>query len=275
VSNLLAQEPKYTKKCFLVNLDTSDYKSYPNKKGNEQIFLKIRPEIWDTDDKNTTHVKFGEEAIVLIEGPYLEGKKNGVFVAYLIDCNDRNLRYKIWEQTYLNDKLNGEWRTYNLRGTIIQIKRFENDSLNGISRDYWIDGKSIMSEKEYFNGSNNYIKRKYYLNGKISEEMTFSMGQANGVTKRYYENGSLMEKAMFKDGHYEGLREYYYPSGLLWLSNVYKEGKPWEIIANYDTKGQKREPGTLKNGSGTIIYYNDDDSIREVQTYADGRLVNK
>ena len=52
-----------------------------------------------------------------------------------------------------------------------------------------------------------------------------------------------------------------------------KNGRCWNVIANYKEDGQKRNPGTLKDGNGTVILYNDDDSIREIETYINGAKV--
>ena len=49
-----------------------------------------------------------------------------------------------------------------------------------------------------------------------------------------------------------------------------KNGKPWNAIANYTAGGQKRDPGTLKNGNGTILLYDDDGSVRETLRYIGG-----
>jgi antitoxin component YwqK of YwqJK toxin-antitoxin module len=50
----------------------------------------------------------------------------------------------------------------------------------------------------------------------------------------------------------------------------YKNGKSWKVISNFDNKGNKRNPGTLNNGNGTLILYNEDGSIRETLTYKNG-----
>jgi hypothetical protein len=46
----------------------------------------------------------------------------------------------------------------------------------------------------------------------------------------------------------------------------------WTVVANYDSKGNKRDPGTLKEGNGTIILYDDDATIREVVIFKNGVL---
>ena len=267
------QQPRYTQKHFASVLDTTVFKRTPRvPNGFVRSYIVTQPEIWDVDDDNTTHVMGGGTPTVLcIEGAYKDGKRNGVFTFYVIDSADHSKRYKLWEQQYVADQLNGTWKIYNLKGTLVNLKNFTNDSLNGISRNYWIDGRSIMEEREYFGGQRRFIQRHYYRHDNIIEsEQTFVDDVPNGVAKRYYQNGSIEEEANFKNGALHGVRKYYHPNGKIWIATEWKEGKPWTVLANYDSKGAKRNAGTLKNGNGTLIFYEPDGSIRETITYKDG-----
>ena len=42
------------------------------------------------------------------------------------------------------------------------------------------------------------------------------------------------------------------------------------FIRSYLSTVQRRKAGTLHNGNGTIIYYNEDGTVREVKTFANG-----
>ena len=123
----IGQQPKYTKKHFASVLDTIAFKPPPpSKDGFKRYFIVSVPEIWDTDDDNTTHIRGGGvSAVICIEGMFMNGKKNGTFGFFVIDSLDQSKKYKLWEQTYVNDKLNGEWKTYNLKGTVIKIQTFK------------------------------------------------------------------------------------------------------------------------------------------------------
>jgi antitoxin component YwqK of YwqJK toxin-antitoxin module len=291
-----AQPPKYAPKHFVVYKDTVEFKAIlPPKNGPARVYLELPAmEIWDVDDNNTTMIRGGANALVCIEGNYKNGNRNDVFKAYLIDSLDHSKHYKIWEQTYVNDKLNGEWRTYYLNGTLAKVTNFKDDSLHGIYRQYWIDGKRIQEEKEYFNGRNSFIQRTYFNSGKLEKEATvknrilngaaksyYENGQLKetiqfindlpqGPSKRYYDNGNLMEEANFADGEFHGERKYYHPNGKIWSINEYKNGKYWTAIANYSDKGVKRPQGTLKNGTGTLIFYDEDGAVRETLNIVDG-----
>ncbi len=272
----LAQQPKYTPKYFVSYDDPKEFvRIVPQKDGFMRTYLLISPEVWDIDDNNTTYVKGGQKALVCIEGQYKDGKRDGVFSSFLIDSFDHRKGYKIWEQRYSDDKLNGEWRTYTINGSLVSVRTYKNDSLNGFARDYWIDGKSIMEERLYFNGNGNFILKEYSQDGKVTQETTFVNDIPNGPAKKYYTDGTLKDEVILVDGVANGLRRYYYPSGKIWIEQEMRNGNPWTVIANYTESGQKRNPGTLKEGNGTVIFYNEDGAIRETVTYRNGTEVEQ
>ena len=265
------QQPKYTQKYFVSYHDTVLFKPIvPKGNGLVRSFITANPEVWDTDDNNTTYIKSGTKALICIEGLYKNDKREGLFSFYLIDSFDHSKRYKIWEQDFTNNQLNGQWKTFTLKGTIVRYQTFKNDSLNGVARDYWIDGKKIMDEREYFNGRNKFIIRKYYETGSVKQETMIENGILNGPAKEFYEDGKIMEEVYFKNGEYDKTRKYYFPNGQLWIEQEYKNGLRWNVIANYDGKGNKRNAGTLKNGNGTVILYNEDGTVSETLTYKNG-----
>jgi len=266
------QEPKYTQKYFVSYHDTDSFKPIvPKKSGFVRTYIISNPTIWDTDDANTTHVKAAvQTALICIEGKFDNGSRKGLFTYYLIDSFDHSKRYKLYEQDFVNNKLTGLWKHFNLKGVVIRYQTYKNDSLNGLARDYWIDGKTIMEEREYTNGSKKFIVRSYYETGKVKQESTIENGIFNGPSKQFYENGKIMEEVYFKNGEYDKTRKYYFPNGQLWIEQEYKNGLRWNVIANYDEKGNKRDAGTLKNGNGTVILYNEDGTVRETLTYKNG-----
>ena len=276
VSNSIAQQPRYTKKRFVDQDDPKEFvRLVPKKDGLMRTYLLITPEIWDLDDDENTYVKGGEQALVCVEGQYKKGQREGVYTAYLLDSADHKKRYKIWEQTYAGNKLNGQWRIYTLKGGLVRFETYKNDSLDGPARNYWIDGKSIMEERIYFNGKSKYVVKDYSREGVVLEETTMVNDIPNGPAKKYYPNGILMDELMLVNGRPDGTRKYYYPSGKLWVESVMKNGRPWTVIANFTEGGNKRDAGTLKDGNGTMIFYNSDGGIRETVTYKNGIAVGQ
>ena len=268
---VLGQQPKYTYKYFAGEEDTAKFQRLaPKESGLHRTYLIFSPEIWDLDDNQTTFIRGGgARKLVFFEGQKKNGKRNGVYVVYLVGSTDHSRKYKIWEQEYKDDKLNGQWRIYTLKGTLVGFKTFKEDKQVGLSRNFRVDGKTVKDESEHFEDGS-VLFREFYSNGKVKSEIPDKDGKLSGKGKKYYENGTLQEEAEFEDGEFHGTRKYYYPNGQLWIEQVYKNGKSWKVIANYTDKGKKRDGGTLKNGNGTIIFYNDDNTVREVITYVNG-----
>lgn len=266
-----APQPQYTPKHLVARDDEREFvREIPKDKGFSRAYILAQVELWDVDDRKTGYVKGDQTALICIEGEYNKGHRDGAYSVYVIDSADHRKRYKIWEQNYKNDKLNGEWKVYSLKGDLVSFQTFKDDSLDGMARNLWIDGKSIMEEREYFNGRNKYILRKYDKNGKPTQEATFVNGIPNGPAKKYYSDGVLKDEAILVNGAPNGQRTFYYPSGKLWLVQIMKDGKPWTIISNHDQNGKERDPGTLKDGTGTLIFYNDDGTVRDTISYRDG-----
>jgi antitoxin component YwqK of YwqJK toxin-antitoxin module len=265
------QQPNNSFRKFVRDEDSTEFADLkPAGDGSIRSYLSTVVQVYDLDDDSTTYMMNRQQVLLCIEGQLRNNKREGLFTAFLIDNADHSKRYKVWEQTFVNNKLNGQWRVYTLRGGLVRFQTYRNDSLNGISRTYWIDGKGIMDEQEYFSGKNKFIQRTYYKNGKIESEMPYENGKSNGTIKRYFETGTIQETQEMKNGRAEGVRRYYYPNGQLWIDQVYKTGKNWQVRANYTEKGQRRKAGTLHNGNGTIIFYNEDGTIREVKNYVNG-----
>jgi antitoxin component YwqK of YwqJK toxin-antitoxin module len=242
----------------------------PDGDGFIRTYELMPVQVYDLDADSTTYVMNRQMALLCVEGQLTNNKREGVFSFYLTDKEDQKKRYKVWEQTFSNNKLNGQWRTYTLRGGLVRIQTYKNDSLNGVSRTYWIDGKGIMDEREYFNGQNKFTERTFFRNGKTELEMPYESGKPNGTIRRYYETGVLQETQQVKNGVADGVRRLYYPNGQLSVDQVFRAGRNWEIRGNYTQKGLHRKAGTLHNGTGTIIYYNEDGTVREVKTFVNG-----
>jgi antitoxin component YwqK of YwqJK toxin-antitoxin module len=227
--------------------DTTEFATVtPGRDGFSRTFEPTVVQVYDLDDDSTTYVANRQLALVCAEGRLKDNRRDGLFTFYVIDAADHDKRYKIWEKNFLNDKLDGQSRVFTLRGGLVRYATYKSDSLNGVSRSYWIDGKEIMDEKEYVNGRDKFIQRTYYKNGKIESETATEHGVTNGIVRHYYESGGLEQ------------------------TTLYKAGKPWEIKGSFTPKGLRRKAGTLRNGNGTVLVYNDDGSVRETKTYAGG-----
>lgn len=258
-------------KSFVTVIDPLEFKNIiPEQDGFIRTYSIEEPDIYFTDEAVSKYIKYSNKAVVCTEGTLVKGKKDGLFTVFLIDSADHNKRYKIWEQQFNNNELDGLWKVYSVDGNLVSYIPYKNGELYGISKIFWIDGTTVTEEREYLHGKGRYIKRSFYDNGKLFLVAPYENDSMNGVAKRYYPNGTLKEFAMFKDGQLNGVRRNFYPNAQLWLEEVYKDGKPWTVISNYNETGFKRDAGTLQNGNGTIILYNENGKIRAIKKYKNG-----
>ncbi|TCZ73630.1 toxin-antitoxin system YwqK family antitoxin [Flaviaesturariibacter aridisoli] len=287
--------PRYTPKHFVRRYDSLAFPRLRATDGPVRTYLELAPDIWDVDDDNSTHIRGGaRQALVQVDGTMRNNKREGVFTFSLIDSADHSKRFKIWEQEFAGDKLNGQYRTYNLKGTLVETQTMRNDSLDGVGRSYWIDGKLVMSETEYFGGRAHYVRRDlnpdgkpareseyrdgdlvrvrtFHPNGAPEQETPLRNGVPNGTGRRWYDSGKPMEEVTLVNGQFHGIRRYFYPNGQLWIEEEYRNGLHWNILGNWDAQGKRRDAGTLKGGNGTVKLYHEDGSLRETTTYVNGK----
>jgi antitoxin component YwqK of YwqJK toxin-antitoxin module len=271
VSAKVYAQPHYTPKYFVTQNNPNEFvAALPKKNGTMKTYLSAHVSLWDIDDDSTTYIQFATDALLFVEGPVKNGKRNGIFITYLIDSANHNKRYKIYEQTYLSDKLEGQWRVYTLKGRLTSFSTYKADSLHGLERQYWIDGKSIVEEHDYIDGKRKWIKRTYNELDKPEYEITYDNSKTSAITREYYPDGVLKQEVRLKEGFPNGVSKDYYTNGKLKLEQEMKNGQHWTVIASYGPTGVKRDAGTLKDGNGTIINYKEDGSVQSVVSYKDG-----
>lgn len=212
----IAQAPKYTKKEFVTYKDTSLFKPSGNFKNDYCVsYLNSSVEVWDTDDNNITHVNFGvTNALLKIEGPYKNGKRNGTFIFSIINKKNNNITYKLWEQDLKDDHLNGFWKVYNLKGHLVKTKQYQEDSAVGTHTDFWIDGITKINEKVFLSGSTHFLFRAFE-NGVVDSEFTIKDNKRNGLARQYYPNGKVKAETTFENDIQNGISKTFYESGSL------------------------------------------------------------
>lgn len=69
--------------------------------------------------------------------------------------------------------------------------------------------------------------------------------------------------------------DFFYPNGALWQEKIVKNLKTLEVLCNYDKNGKHQEKGTLKNGDGTIIFYNEEGMLWYTSEFKNGVEINR
>ncbi|WP_430817557.1 toxin-antitoxin system YwqK family antitoxin [Carboxylicivirga sp. RSCT41] len=270
---IYCQAPKYTPKEFINELTNTDLLA-SNLSLNEGVDYRFghgRIEIFDVDDNRTTQIKIERDILVCTVGNYNTDIKDGVYKTYIFQKPYKK-PIKIWEQTYKSNKLHGRWDIYSLTGELVRFVSYRNDSLYGVTRNYEFDGVTIRNETEYYE-NNVVVEREFNPKGILIQEKPYKGNQLDGKGTRFYENGKIMESVELKSGELNGLYTYYYPNGQIWVQIEYKDGIPWNVLGSFSQSGEEKESGSLKDGNGSLIYYNGDGSLNEVHEYKNGTRI--
>ena len=267
---------KYTRKSFIVNEDTSIFKDSPNKEhGLTRTYYAMTLSFFDLDDSKKYVTNVRQNALVCVEGYYINGKRSGTFNHYIMDSLNPNKRFRIWEQTYKNGKLYGSSFAYTLQGKIAAQYEYKEDSLAGKSVLYAADGRSPLEEIIYdklIRGK--YIRRSYNdTSGKLLREELYENYQLNGKARDFYPEGQAEIEEFYIDGKLNGTRKHFYPSGQRWTEVEYRNGKTWTALGSYLENGRPLYPGSLMNGTGVLHIYDQYGVIQESYMYMKGEFV--
>lgn len=162
------------------------------------------------------------------------------------------------EGTEVNGKREGSWKFYYENGQLMQKDFYKNGKAEGDEVSYHPNGK-FLGTVVYKNGNVIRIKDFFDNTGKITNY------NGTGYVVFYHTNGALNSKIYYKNGSRDGEATWYHPNGQLDQKAIYKYsatdplGLRWEVISSYDKYGVEREKGTLKNGTGSWISYDEND----------------
>lgn len=204
---------------------------------------------------------------------------------------------KMKEVNYVNDKWEGARKDWNEDG---QLTRELYKKGNDVSAKYYYKNKNINSTGNYiFREEENKLLKHgkwtyFYENGNKWKVEVFDKDVHKGYWEQYltdgtqilkdgngeyrmYEDGVIKLKSEHRNGSRDGITTWYYDNGQIEQSALYKydeKSKPyglrWEIISSYSKDGKPRNKGTLKNGEGTWISYDEKGNISAVTKYKDG-----
>ena len=159
-------------------------------------------------------------------------------------------------------------RPYNLRWDIIYKQ-----GIMYVTKQYYESGKMEWTKIDtIINKTTGIYFKQFYENGNLKQSGFFiNDTTCEGVLTGYYKNGKIESLTTYKNGNIDGTYKYYYDNGQLWAKRKYSNGKLLEVISNFDPNGKAREKGSLKNGNGTLIMYDDDGNQMEAKEYLNGK----
>jgi len=207
------------------------------------------------------------------EGRFIDNKREGVWVFYTLE--DKSFRQVLQKQvSFVKGKKDGAFAYYFPSGRIGVEGRFVSDKLEGEVKSYYEAGQ-LYGTRLYQNdlrvGRHTYL----YPDGKLELEHGFANDTLNGLYQTYYLSGKVQESFIYNMGLVDGNYRYYYNNGQIWIEKQYKKGLLMNVVGAFDSKGNQRGSGSLKNGDGTVNYYTEEGKIYLVETFKEGKKIEK
>lgn len=136
------------------DLDTTEFKSLtPAKNGFMRIYGVNDPGVTFISNGTKKRIELPGEVLVCLEGNIVEGKRQGQFTTYVVDNANHNRRYRIHEQDYRNNLVDGHWKAFDLGGTLKYDLLYVKGKSLGKSVYYMADGKTLQQTNNYLNDS--------------------------------------------------------------------------------------------------------------------------
>ena len=223
--------------------------------------------------------------------------KNWRTSAYGIEKNGRKI--KDWHfyneygsltsiEHYNNDGvIDGSYRRYfnfkygdeNVNNYPSQTGKFKNGKKDGLIVFYNPNNGKPTYTEFWENGVFKKVRDIYDINGNLVSSA------GTGILIWYNEDSKeIAGKIEYQNGHRAGITIWYHPNktnSQVRQKVLYKydpndvNGLRWEIIEINDYNGKPLPKGTLKNGNGTWISYDDNDKPTTITSYQNGKKVKE
>jgi antitoxin component YwqK of YwqJK toxin-antitoxin module len=145
------------------------------------------------------------------------------------------------EAYYVNDKMNGFYKTFSKEGNLVTIDKYINDEKQldvpelrklEVRTDYYPDGK-IKTVGSYNNGIAEGVRREYKPDGSIAISYILKKGivigkgivDENGLKQgsweEFFDNGAKKAEGNYKDNKHTGYWKFYYKNGNIEQQGLY------------------------------------------------------
>jgi len=121
-------------------------------------------------------------------------------------------------------------------------------------------------------GLQNGLLNEWHENGQKRLEVNLVNGLRQGLEIEWYKSGQKFTEVNIVDGQLDGLCINWYKNGQKMIEGTYKRGLP--ITAeSWKPNGEKCSETNLSNGHGTVVFYQDNGSVKGKFKFKDGERV--
>ncbi len=202
-------------------------------------------------------VMFHENEHKASEGIFIDQLKDGEWRYY------SNTDKLIAIEHYAMGKRIGEWKVFSAEsGVLLEERNYLNDKLNGPYKTYYIDG-AVSLEQNYLEGKLNGLCTSYNPKGAVAATGNYLKGSRIGSWDFYDSKGKIRSTVEYKDQRVLKTYVYLYMKG---------EGQKLnqDLIAYFLKKGDKTA-AVLRNGNQILF----DETLDEVASWADFTVFTK
>lgn len=223
--------------------------------------------IWGKDKPEKQYPSEGR----IEEGPYKDGRKNGVWIKYHKDGKTPRLK-----GTYVNNRPNGAYTKFYSNGVMKEEGKFYAGKQVEVFRTYHPNGQMQQQKKFNDDGKEDGLVTWWYANGVKEFEYNKKDGVTTGTATRYYPNGDVKEVITY-DGSGQVTkkepRERVNPPVDPNAGEKVSDDKPKNVKAPSGSQGKTKNGKRFKPNSYNKIY-NDDDELWMDGNFKDGKLWN-
>ena len=198
----------------------------------------------------------GESDILMFEGEYLNGERNGKGKEYYSKGT------LLFEGEYLNGKRNGFGREYDYKGELKFKSEYLNGKKNGKGKKYL--GQYLDFEGEYLNDKE-WIGNKYGYRGEIDYTLKNNI---NGAGIEYTDFGKKKFEGQYLNGKRHGPGIEYYKSGNKLFEGEYYFDLKW-TGKGYDSSNNIVY--NLINGKGLVKEYDENTTLKFEGKFLNGK----
>ena len=201
---------------------------------NKYRIYSIKYVIYETKEKTKGKEYDCFNNILIFEGEYLNGKRNGNGKEY----NSEGII--TFEGEYLNGKRHGKGKEYNFNNSLIFEGEYLNGKRNGKGKEY--NYKSQLIFDGIYRTGKRWEGKRYDSKNNIIYELK----DGKGYVKEYDSDDNLIFECEYSNGVKNGkLKEYFH--GSLFQCD-YVDGKKWNAESRY-----RNRKYILKNGKGELF----------------------
>lgn len=234
--------------------------------------------------KTGVWVVWNARGILVEEGPWTDGQRNGVFTFYddkgKLDRLERYVNGELQAADEVTQMLDIR-RTYHENGQIARVGGYGAQGPEGVFRVYSPTGELIFGEV-YSNGERiaegitepNGLRegdwKLYYDSGELFGEGGYAEGLREGPWRFYNRDGSLAQEGGFREGRYHGDWTWYYPNGDVHRKEAYRRGKEDGLFQEWNRDGELLLEGEYIDGLRHGFWMTQVNDHREEGSYVDG-----